>query len=242
MNSDNFLHDIAALPHRSVYTERDLLLEPFQLLEQGDLSVYYAPFDHINRDAHLILVGITPGFYQMEIAYREFRQALLEGETPSGAMRRVKQQASFAGSMRVNLLSMLDRLGVPSKLGITSTRALYEDRADLVHSTSALRYPVFVDGKNYTGHRPELMRTPVLVEFVETLLTEELAQIPDALIVPLGDAAQSAVEHLVTKGVIDTRRCLLGFPHPSGGNGHRVKHFNERRKDLERRVNQWRAA
>jgi hypothetical protein len=35
---------------------------------------------------------------------------------------------------------------------------------------------------------------------------------------------------------VDERRCLIGFPHPSGGNGHRVKQFAQRRDELTAKV------
>jgi hypothetical protein len=44
---------------------------------------------------------------------------------------------------------------------------------------------------------------------------------------------------LSAKGVIEPRRCLFGFPHASGANGHRQKFFNERRDRLRRTVADW---
>ncbi len=32
--------------------------------------MYYAAFDHVNEDAKVAVVGITPGWNQMEIAHR----------------------------------------------------------------------------------------------------------------------------------------------------------------------------
>ena len=46
-------------------------------------------------------------------------------------------------------------------------------------------------------------------------LPQELEQLPDALIVPLGRAVEGALAYL---GFDGSRRMLRGFPHPSGGN------------------------
>jgi hypothetical protein len=90
----------------------------------------------------------------MELAYRAARHGLLVGDEREALLTSVKRAASFAGAMRTNLIVMLDSLGVAGVLDITSTRSLFEDQAGLIHSTSAIRYPVFVSGRNYTGHRP----------------------------------------------------------------------------------------
>lgn len=50
--------------------------------------------------------------------------------------------------MRKNLIEMLDGLERPKALGIVSGALLFSDRRDLLHTTSAIRYPVFVDGQN----------------------------------------------------------------------------------------------
>ena len=74
---------------------------------------------------------------------------------------------------------------------------------------------------------------------IEELLCQELCQVPTALVIPLGDASSKAVEHLVGYGKVDKRRCLFGFPHPSGANAHRVKQFADRKKDLKRNLKSW---
>lgn len=233
------LEAIRALPGTESLNRRDVLSETFLLHREGRLSIYYAPFDYLNPRARIVLVGITPGWQQMEIAFRVTRQGLHAGLSCIDALRLVKQHASFAGTTRKNLVTMLDGIGVARALDIPSTSALFGDRMDLAHTTSALRYPVLIDGKNYTGHTPRLIRHPTLLRFVRTRLAEELAQLPHALIVPLGDASGAAVAHLGDMGVVDPYRCVTGFPHPSGANGHRAKQFGDRRSQLEHRVQAW---
>ena len=78
--------------------------------------------------------------------------------------KRAKQAAAFAGSMRTNLLQMLDELGVPRRLGLDSASDLFGCGWDLIHTTSILRYPVFLGDmeRNYTGHNPRLATSAFL--------------------------------------------------------------------------------
>jgi hypothetical protein len=131
---------------------------------------------------------------------------------------------------------MLDELGVPSFLGIESTSELFGSATALVHTTSAIRYPVFVKGRNYTGHSPDMLRSAFLRECIESMLGPELACVSNAIIVPLGNAVSEAVEYLGVRGDVSRERCLFGFPHPSGANGRRVRDFVARRQGLAEKV------
>lgn len=70
-------------------------------------------------------------------------------------------------------------------------------------------------------------------------LGPELTAAPDALIIPLGKAVESCVQMLVSSGQLDVERCLLGFPHPSGGNGHRLRQFRENYGRLRQELSTW---
>jgi hypothetical protein len=233
---DRFRDAIRDLPARA--DRPTLLSETFRLWSDQQLSIYYAPVDRVNTRAHLTLVGVTPGWTQMKVAYRTARQGLLEGQGHDAILASVKRAASFAGSMRTNLVTMLDALGLHEELG-TSTSSLFGERDDLLHSTSAIRYPVFVDGRNYTGHRPRPLDTRILTAFVEEQLAAELASVDAALIVPLGRAVEQCLDFLVRRQQLPRERCLFGFPHPSGANGHRARQFSERRGELHRVLREW---
>jgi hypothetical protein len=232
---------IRELPDGRPLTAADLLTRQFLLHRDGALEIYYAPFDHVNTRARIVIVGITPGWAQMEIAYRTARHLLRDGLTLDEASRQAKQQASFAGQIRRNLVDMLNGLELPAALGIESSASLFDDRADLLHTSSAIRYPVFVNGQNYTGHTPPLLRTPLLCSYIDQVLGPELAQLPHALVVPCGGAVSAALGRLIRTGTLDARRCLLGFPHPSGANGHRLKHYDQARSTLRDQVAAWAA-
>jgi hypothetical protein len=170
----------------------------------------------------------------MRLAFEACRDALARGLGDEESLMAAKATAAFAG-MRTRLTKWLDELGVASWLDIGSTSALFEARTDLVHSTSAIRYPVFVgdDFRNYTGHSPEPGRSELLMSVVRARLVPELAAMPRALIVPLGNAVSRLLDSVAE---VDTARCLIGFPHPSGANGHATQQFARRREDLQRKV------
>ncbi len=184
----------------------------FCLHQEDKLAVYYAPFDHVNEDAKVAVVGITPGWNQMEIAHRAAWRDLHSGLAPGEILRRVKHEASFAGSMQKSLVSMLDELGMHVYLEIESTGSLFAEHRPLLHATSAVRYPVFVEGANYTGHSPKLLKKDFLRYFIEHVLAGELRSLRDALIVPLSHSVSEALEHLAGAGKLDRKRCLIGFP------------------------------
>ena len=234
-----FVDRIRHLPQAARYSHIDLLTDDFLVASDGNLAIYYAPFDWINTSARLVVVGITPGWGQMQESFQAFKTALDEGLSVDQAFEAAKKQASFAGSMRRNLVSMLSDLGVPSLLGIKAATSIFTDRADLIHSTSAIRYPVFVDGNNYSGHRPTIDKSNVLRRFVVELLRPELAALESALVIPLRGAVEIALRMLIDLGDLDERRVLFGFPHPSGSNGHRGRQFAERKADLEHKAAVW---
>ena len=239
---DTFAPSIRALPDlpgSQRFTKVDLLTPKFCLYQDGPLTVYYAPFDYVNQAAKVVLVGITPGWTQMEIAFRSARRDLLKDLSSDKVCRRAKQRASFAGSMRKNLTSMLDAIGLPAYLDIDSTQSLFAEHGQLLHATQAIRYPVFVEDHNYTGHSPRLLKTDVLRYFVENVLAVDLQVAREAIIIPLGKSVSEVLGYLADRGHLDRDRCLFGFPHPSGANGHRAREFHEQRENLRYKVTQW---
>ena len=186
-------------------------------------GIYYAPFDHVNTSAKVVLVGITPGRVQAIEAIRTAARCLQDGLGEAEARARAKTAASFAGPMRSNLVNLLDHVGLAERLGLQSTAELWTTRTDLVHFTSALRYPVFEGAKNFSGSG--LLRSPLLREQLETWFASECEALPKALFVPLGSAAESACQHLLTLGKLDGQQILSGLPHPSGANAERIAYF-----------------
>lgn len=54
-------------------------LEGFSLGQDGKYKLQYTPFEHVNREARLVIVGITPGNNQLDLAYRKAQELLLAG-------------------------------------------------------------------------------------------------------------------------------------------------------------------
>ncbi len=95
-----------------IVSETDVLRPELVLFEKERLTVRYCPFDGLNPEAKLVIVGITPGLHQMFLSCQEAQRALTEGQTGEDVIRRAKAVGGFAGSMRTNLVNMLDGIGL----------------------------------------------------------------------------------------------------------------------------------
>lgn len=64
-------------------------MDPELLLwQEAPLSVFYAPFDWVNTAARVMLIGITPGYFQASEALRETQRCLRAGFTNEETLRR----------------------------------------------------------------------------------------------------------------------------------------------------------
>jgi hypothetical protein len=239
---ESYAEAIAGLPERKRLFKTDLLVQHFQLFKSERLEIYYAPFDFVNIKAKVVIVGITPGWTQMEIAFRQAGSVLRDGGTSTEAAQKAKSEASFAGAMRNNLVKMLNEIGLQTALGLKSCVELFENSNHLVHTTSVVRHPVFINGRNYTGHSPDLLSHPVMIRYVEFAFAPELTVLPQTLVVPLGKCVDAVLRRFIQSHGLNARRCLLGFPHPSPANGHRRKQFEQRRDGFIRSVEEWASA
>lgn len=216
--------------------ETTLKSDTFLLEEDSkkQLKIYYAPFEYVNPQAKVVIAGITPGLYQMRQSFEAIRD--LADASEEEALRAVKQRGSFSGPIRKNLVTMLDDLDLHHHLAIPTTLDLFGEANHLVQNTAVLPYPVFYKGKNYNGASPDMLRTELFRSYVEGSFAHEMAMLKDALILPMGINVHRAVETLVLKGILDPERILKGFPHPSGGNGHRHRIFAENREAMRQQI------
>lgn len=212
--------------------------DKLRLAQDGDIKVCYAPFEHINPRARVVIVGITPGRTQMLNALREARRQLDIGSDLDTTLAAAKQTGAFSGAMRPNLVNLLDRIGLNRLLKIPSCEALFGSAAHLVQTTSVLRNPVFVRGGNYNG-TPNMTRHPLLREQLVSHFGEDVKALPNALFVPLGDKVGEALHFLADRGMMDRNRILDGLPHPSGANAERIAYFlgNKNRSALSAKTN-----
>ena len=132
---------------------------------------------------------------------------------------------------------MLDELGVNRYLSVDSTEDLFG--SDDLHTGSALRYPVFKHGKNYSGHSPLPTKHPALRGMLTDILAPDLRALRDALVIPLGKAVNASLEHLSASGLLPEEKWLRGFPHPSGANAHRLPEFQAAKRSLRAQLRSW---
>tara|TARA_B110000114_G_scaffold15994_1_gene15517 strand:+ start:256 stop:999 length:744 start_codon:yes stop_codon:yes gene_type:complete len=221
------------------YRKEDLMKEKYLVNSQGNIEIYYAPFDYINVNASIIIVGITPGWSQMEKSFKTVIKELTKNNDFSSAIEKVKSECSFAGSMRNNLIKMLDELELEKQLNIQSTSELFDVENNYLHSTSVIKYPVFNNGKNYTGSSPSPLKSEILWEQIEKSFIPEINKFKGKLIIPLGKSVNEVLSKIQSENKLNENFILNGFPHPSGANGHRAKQFDNNKENMKDIIEKW---
>jgi hypothetical protein len=225
MSVKDYQENLRKLSLKDSYSKEELLTEEFLYAKDGKVEVYWAPFDYINKDAKVIILGITPGYTQMELAFNYVRRHIDEADYEQ-VICDAKKQASFGGTvMRRNLIDMLDGIGLQELLHIQSCEQLFNQKHELLHTTSVLRYPVFIEGENYGGSNPKILSNDVFLKMIDELLVPELNTLKNAVIIPTGKAVSDVLRNLVNQGKIQNEHILFNFPHPSGANGHRKEQY-----------------
>lgn len=228
---------IERLPFKKKYTKEELLIPEFLVKKEKQIAIYYAAHnEYFNPKAKIFIVGITPGFAQMETSIVAARRCI-EEHIPLEEMPYIcKKEARFAGQLRKNIIAMLDELKLGEIFCLESTALLFGEADELLHTTSMLPFATFVKGKNYTGHAPELMKSHLLRTEVEAHFYPQVEVLKDALIIPLGKCVEEVVNILIEKGTIEERQCLKGFPHPSGANVNRKKQFATEKEQMMNKI------
>jgi hypothetical protein len=209
----------------------------FILWHDSNLKQLYCPFELVATRPRVVLVGITPGLHQAWESVEIFGRTYATTRDLDRSLLEAEKGASFAGTMRSNLVGMLDNLGAHNYLGMQSTSELFAQGCHLAHTTSAIRYPMFRETRNgwvnYNGHSPKIdISSEPMKRALQDLECELAALERAALIIPLGKAASEILGHLD----VSPHTLLKDFPHPSGSNGHRAKHFSQRRETLRDQV------
>lgn len=218
---DRYAATIADLP--ADFASQAPMPPPLRMTGNHRHEVYYAPFDHVTSTARVVIVGITPGRVQAVAALEAAKRALRAGRPHGEAMELAKATASFAGPMRRNLVDLLDHVGVAERLDIRSTAEFWGQEQHLAQFTSALRYPVFEAGKNYSGGK--LSASALLTDELNRWFAAECRALPTSLYVPLGPTAMEGCERQVAAGILRRDQILAGMPHPSGANAERIAYF-----------------
>lgn len=229
---NQFKELIQSLPSIS---EESLLSDQFLLEkdEKNQLKIFYAPFEYVNESAKVVIVGITPGLHQMKQSYSTVLNSKNKEDNQEKILSQVKNNSSFEGPMRKNLVQMLDELGLHDYLNLSSTIELFNEASILVHTTSVITYPVFHKGGNYGGTTPNMLKTDLLKKYVIGQFARELDQMDKPLIIPLGVKVSKVFDYLAEQQILDTKLVLDGFPHPSGANGNRKKQFEANKEKMK---------
>ena len=214
------------------------LVKKMLIERDGDVEVCYVPFEYVNTEAKVVIVGITPGMTQMVNALREARNQIVKGADTLTILKAAKQTGAFSGAMRPNLVSLLDSVGLNQWLDLKSCDQLFSSASALVQTTSALQNAVFIGGDNYSG-TPNMIRHPLLRKQLVTYFGADAKRMKDAVFIPLGDKVAEALHFLADQGMLPRDRVLDGLPHPSGANAERIAYFlgRKNRNDLSAKTN-----
>jgi len=204
--------------------KKSVVSKDFLVNKDGNIEIYYAPFDYINSKAKIVIVGITPGLQQMTQSF----QVIKDGKS----LKEVKDLSSFKGSMRTTLIKYIDELKINKILKIKSCESLFNLDSKYLHTTSLVKYPVFDKGKNYSG--VNILKKKILLDFIEDNFLKELEIHQKSIIIPLGNTVSSTIDYLNTKHQLKLRCFLKGFPHPSGLNVGKNIQFEENKKEMLR--------
>lgn len=227
---------IKKLPLKDKYTREELLTSDFLIDKQDKMEIYYAPHnEYINQRARIFIIGITPGFQQMNMAMATARKELELNENIKVIQYKCKVSGRFSGSLRKNIISMLNEIELNKILDINSCDELFSNKDYLLHTVSLIPYSVFVNKQNYTGHTPKLLKNEFLMQYVYDNFVNELQSIKDhkkLLLIPLGKAVEEVLCKLQSDGVIDSKQILRGFPHPSGANVNRISQLQQNKDSM----------
>lgn len=180
-----------------------------------DNKIIFEPtaFDYVNQKAKVVIVGITPGNSQ------------LRGNRKGIEPREIKRKNAFAGSMRPNLVKMLDYVGVNSILRIESCKTLWEEDFDKVEMTSLLKEATYIIRKNGKKEMFKdvdmIARSEKLTKMLESGFVKDSVSYNKAkLFVACGPKVYDKLVELKNAGVINAP--VIGIAHPSGANLGRI--------------------
>ena len=216
-------------------TQSDLLL----LKTLGTIQSFYAPFEAINHDAKVVIVGICPGQQQWRNALIAAKDGLEQQVSEENILKLAKNSGAFSGPIRKNLTQLLDHIGLHNQLGIQTTAELFSNHQDIVQMCSVLQQCILVNGKNYAGSTPAMLKNELLKQHIDDYFIPMVQQLPNAIYIPLGKGVDEVLNYVSSLGYFNDQQILAGLPHPSGANAERIKYFlgEKPREQLSRQTN-----
>lgn len=232
----DYKESIKSLPLKDKYTKDELLVDDFLVDKKDNIEIYYAPHnEYINPKAKVFIIGITPGFQQMSTAIATARKELEKSDDIELIQYKCKVAGRFSGTLRKNIISMLDEIELNKALKINSTSELFKEKDCLLHTVSLIPYSVFIEKQNYSGHTPKLIKSDFLMKYAYENFIQELRSLDnfkDILLVPLGRAVEEVLVKLEEEGIINENQILKGFPHPSGANVNRIPQLEQNKDEM----------
>ncbi|MCL6234810.1 hypothetical protein M5F03_06480 [Acinetobacter sp. ANC 5579] len=202
-------------------TQSDLLL----LKTLGTIQSFYAPFEAINHDAKVVIVGICPGQQQWRNSLIAAKDGLEQQLSEENILKLAKNSGAFSGPIRKNLTQLLDHIGLQIQLGIQTTAELFSNHQDMVQMCSVLQQCILVNGKNYAGSTPAMLKNELLKQHIDDYFIPMVQQLPNAIYIPLGKGVDEVLNYVSSLGNLNDQQILSGLPHPSGANAERIKYF-----------------
>lgn len=221
------------------YTSKAPFDPSLLIAKDTDIEVYFSPFESVNRNAKIVLVGMSPGATQAHNANIAAMEALASGKLVAETGKIAKETGSFSGALRNNLVALLDNIGVSKKIGVKNAMSLFDENASLLHITSVFRNPTLLKEKPISSAKLGLKR-PLLKDMIDSCLADECRLLSkDALYIPLGQGVDEVLLYLSDNGIISKSQILIGLPHSSGANAERISYFLGRkaRENLSSKTN-----
>lgn len=203
----------------------------FELGRDGKNSLRYIPFEHVNRDAKIVIVGITPGPNQRDLAYETAQRLLKVGRSENLILAEVKKHGAFGGpQMRPNLIKILKHFSFDRILGVDQVESLWGSNAKLMHATSVVPHAAFALQKGrdapFAGSFEDVWACDLFRECFLDCFVPSLGEIrPDAMYIGLGRCPEQALAWCVSHGHLRADQVLGAFCHPSNTGGSTVKYF-----------------
>ena len=168
------------------------------IAQENDYSVYYVPFERVNSDARLVLVGIRPGPTQAKCARTRARQLIRDRSEDLKALREIKRSCAFLGMRaRINQIP-----------------------------TSLVPNAAFKAGKYFNGPFEAILNVAILRrQFEENFLPSVARVNKRALYVGMGPVVDEALGWCADRGVIKAEQVLGYFPHASASSGSQFNYF-----------------
>ncbi|AFL52461.1 hypothetical protein ABIE78_001657 [Sinorhizobium fredii] len=190
----------------------------------GSDEIFYVPFEWTNPAAKLVVVGITPGPNQMELAYRTASSKIKVGLDDEGILKAAKIHGAFGSpTMRPNLVKMMNHFGFADLFGIDTVDDFWGKNADIFLGTSVVPHAAFRRGKPFAGSFEDIMKSLVFSKCFHSDFITSLKDIPDtARFVALGETPLSALAWCVRQGHLKDEQVLGAFAHPSTSGGSAV--------------------